>query len=65
MSTIEELIKNTQICDNLLFDLDCAAQHIDSYEYGLPLYSDSDKARLRETLYRWIIANFENIEIKK
>jgi hypothetical protein len=33
--------------------IDEIARDVSSYEYGLPLYDDAAKARLREAVYQW------------
>lgn len=50
---LKDLVQNEAKCDELLNALDAVAAGVDSYEYGLPMYDDGAKARLREALYRW------------
>ena len=47
------LVTDTPRCMQLLEALDKAAKDESSYEYGLPLWSEPQCARLREVLYRW------------
>lgn len=49
-----DLVKDEQRCMQLLESLDKTAREVDSYEYGLPLWDGSHRARLREVLYRWV-----------
>ena len=48
-----DLVKDEQRCMQLLDALDKTAREVDSYEYGLPLWDESHRARFREVLYRW------------
>lgn len=48
-----DLVKDEQRCMQLLDALDKTAREVDSYEYGLPLWDEAHRARLREVLYRW------------
>jgi hypothetical protein len=48
------LVRDEQRCMQLLEALNKAARQVDSYEYGLPLYDESHRARFRELLYRWV-----------
>ncbi len=57
MTTLEDLINNPEICNNLLEAIDYIAQSSGN-EYGLPIYKESDKSRLREVIYKWVIRNF-------
>lgn len=50
---VEDLVKNPAKCDELLEVLDEIAKDVSHYEYGLPLYDDGSKARLREAIYQW------------
>lgn len=50
---VEDLVKNPDKCDELLEVLNEIARDIDAYEFGLPLYDDGSKARLREAIYQW------------
>jgi hypothetical protein len=51
---VEDLVKNPGKCDELLEVLDEIARDAGSYEYGLPMYDDAQKARLREAIYQWV-----------
>jgi len=53
MNALEILVNNIDKCDELLAVLNEIAVDINSYEYGLPLYNDGAKARLREAMYHW------------
>ena len=48
-----DLVKDEQRCMQLLEALDKNAKKVDSYEYGLPLWSEEHRAQLREVIYRW------------
>jgi hypothetical protein len=50
---IEDLVKNENKVNELLAVLDSIARDVDWHEYGLPMYDDAAKARLREAVYRW------------
>lgn len=50
---VEDLVKNPAKCDELLEVLDEIARDVSSYDYGLPMYDDGSKARLREAIYQW------------
>lgn len=52
---IEDIVKNPAKCDELLQALDEIARDVDSYEYGLPMYDEAQKARMREAIYRWAV----------
>lgn len=48
-----QLVEDTPRCMALLTALDKTAKEQSSYEYGLPLWDESQAARLREVLYKW------------
>jgi hypothetical protein len=50
---VEDLVKNPEKVNELLEVLDEIARDVSSYEYGLPMYDDAAKARLREAVYQW------------
>jgi hypothetical protein len=50
---VEDLVKNPDKVNELLEVIDEIARDVSSYEYGLPLYDDAAKARLREAVYQW------------
>ena len=47
------LIKNPDVVDQLLVQLDEAAKQSDPYEFGLPVYNDMARAQLRMVVARW------------
>ena len=57
---VEDLIKDPEICDDLLISLDTIAQHTDAEKYGLPIYHEADRSHLREAIYKWVVENFYN-----
>lgn len=47
------LLNNQEKCNELLESLNEIATDVCSYEYGLPIYDDNQKAALREAIYQW------------
>lgn len=56
MVDLKYLIANKDVCDKLLVELDYIATDYGAYEYGLPMYNEASKARMREEIYSWIAA---------
>ncbi len=54
---IIQLLDNEEGLDELLQSLDDIAREVSSYEYGLPLYDDHQRAHLRAVATKWIITN--------
>lgn len=52
---IKQLVESPALLNELLRDLDEIARDIDSYEYGLPMYDEGAKARMREAICRWAV----------
>ena len=52
---ITRLLVNPEIADTLLENLNQIANDHNSYEYGLPIIMEDDKAQLREAVYQWLI----------
>ena len=50
---LKYLVQNNGKCDELLLALDSVASAVNSYDYGLPMYDENVKARMREVLYVW------------
>lgn len=51
---IIEVMKDTDLIDPLLEQLDKVAKSVDYYEFGLPLYSEN-KADLHLAVIKWLI----------
>lgn len=51
---LKELIADSEIVNALLSKIDEIAREQNSYEYGLQLYDDGQKALLREAVIKWI-----------
>ncbi len=54
-SKVFKILQHPEIVDELICDLNFAAQEHDSYEYGLPIYNNEAKAVLREIIMRWLM----------
>lgn len=59
---LKDLVNDQEKCDELLSRLNEIARDVDSYEYGLPMYDDGAKSRMREALYRWAATDVSNAE---
>ena len=42
--------------DDLLWRLDAYASGVDIYEYGLPLYDEGQRAKMRDVFREWLAA---------
>ena len=49
-----DLVLDSKKIDSLLESIDDMAKTENAYEYGLPLYDEGQKARLREVVLKWI-----------
>jgi hypothetical protein len=63
MMELKDLLKDQAKCDELLSELDAIAVDVSSFEFGLPMYDDGAKARMREALYRWAASGTSNAEL--
>lgn len=62
---LKYLVQNKEKIDELLSQLDAIAKDVDSYEYGLPMYDENVKARMREALYMWACSELPtNVEVR-
>ncbi len=57
---LKDLVKDQAKCDALLSELDEIARDVCGYEYGLPMFDDGHKARMREAIYRWAATETPN-----
>ena len=59
---LRKIIRNKEVVNKLLEELNDVAQDIDYYDYGLPISNEEAKARMREVVYEWIAEAEEALE---
>ncbi len=58
---LKDLVNDQAKCDELLSELNAIAVDVCSYEYGLPMYDEGAKSRMREVIYRWAATETPNL----
>lgn len=54
MNLVKYLMANPQIVDDLLNELDGEAQEYNHYDYGLPMFHDDEKEKMRVIVQIWV-----------
>jgi len=60
---VSKVSKHEKIAIEIIEELDTEAREIDHYEYGLPIYNESDKSRLVLIILRFL-TGMEEADIK-
>jgi hypothetical protein len=51
---------SSETVDALLSELDTIARSFDKHEFGLPLYSDRELAKMRAAVLQWIVTRLND-----
>jgi hypothetical protein len=54
MNKLATVVLNQELVDKFLEEIDTVASFWNSYEYGLPLTNEGERAQLREVVYKFV-----------